>query len=101
MIKIATSTKKVRIIIAVPFDSRKRPMEIPKKAAKALMMSRKRKLIITKKDYLVPFFRQPKEAAGLCTSARHIKVTGFEPMALCTQNRCADQTALHLVSPPG
>ena len=29
-----------------------------------------------------------------------IKVTGFEPMALCTQNRCADQTALHLVSPP-
>lgn len=30
----------------------------------------------------------------------HIKVTGFEPMALCTQNRCADQTALHLVSPP-
>ena len=26
----------------------------------------------------------------------HIKVTGFEPMALCTQNRCADQTALHL-----
>lgn len=31
---------------------------------------------------------------------RHIKVTGFEPMALCTQNRCADQTALHLVSPP-
>lgn len=28
----------------------------------------------------------------------HIKVTGFEPMALCTQNRCADQTALHLVS---
>lgn len=34
------------------------------------------------------------------TSALHIKVTGFEPMALCTQNRCADQTALHLVSPP-
>lgn len=33
------------------------------------------------------------------TSAHHIKVTGFEPMALCTQNRCADQTALHLVSP--
>ncbi|KAK7371218.1 hypothetical protein VNO78_36734 [Psophocarpus tetragonolobus] len=32
--------------------------------------------------------------------ALHIKVTGFEPMALCTQNRCADQTALHLVSPP-
>lgn len=31
---------------------------------------------------------------------RHIKVTGFEPMALCTQNRCANQTALHLVSPP-
>jgi hypothetical protein len=30
----------------------------------------------------------------------HIKVTGFEPMALSTQNRCADQTALHLVSPP-
>lgn len=28
----------------------------------------------------------------------HIKVTGFEPMALCIQNRCADQTALHLVS---
>ena len=28
------------------------------------------------------------------------EVTGFEPMALCTQNRCADQTALHLVSPP-
>ena len=26
-------------------------------------------------------------------------MTGFEPMALCTQNRCADQTALHLVSP--
>lgn len=43
------------------------------------------------------FFRLP---LGLCTSARHIKVTGFEPMAICTQNRCADQTALHLVSPP-
>ena len=33
-------------------------------------------------------------------SPHRIKVTGFEPMALCTQNRCADQTALHLVSPP-
>ena len=31
---------------------------------------------------------------------KDIKVTGFEPMALCTQNRCADQTALHLVSLP-
>lgn len=31
---------------------------------------------------------------------KYIKVTGFEPMALCTQNRCADQTALHLVSLP-
>jgi hypothetical protein len=29
----------------------------------------------------------------------HIKVARFEPMALCTQNRCADQTALHLLSP--
>lgn len=53
---------------------------------------------------LVPFFRQPN-LKRLCravhfTSALHIKVTGFEPMALCTQNRCADQTALHLVSPP-
>ena len=28
-----------------------------------------------------------------------IKVTGFEPMALCTQNSRANQTALHFVSP--
>jgi hypothetical protein len=31
----------------------------------------------------------------------HIKVTGFEHMVLYTQNRCADQTALHLIPPPG
>ena len=30
----------------------------------------------------------------------HIEVAGFGPMALCAQNRCANQTALHLVSPP-
>ncbi|GER39013.1 Orf110b protein [Striga asiatica] len=35
----------------------------------------------------------------LLAAKREVKVTGFEPMALCTQNRCADQTALHLVSP--
>lgn len=45
------------------------------------------------------FFASLKRAVHF-TSAHHIKVTGFEPMALCTQNRCADQTALHLVSPP-
>lgn len=55
--------------------------------------------------YFFLFLKERKFTGGwvlfrLCTSALHIKVTGFEPMALCTQNRCADQTALHLVSPP-
>ena len=46
------------------------------------------------------FFACLHRLRGCALQPHHIKVTGFEPMALCTQNRCADQTALHLVSPP-
>ena len=61
--------------------------------------SKEKSLIMFYQKWEMCFFSSALRPAGLCTSAHHIKVTGFEPMALCTQNRCADQTALHLVSP--